>query len=137
MRAKEYMESVQKAEQEMRLLAEQREHYLALGGALAANFAGMPGAHDNHSRVETAAVGMADITTEIDQKLADYAKLIKEARALVDRIPVFNFRQVLIYHYFIGKPMREISEIMQYQDSKSVYRARGYALRELDKLMGK
>ena len=135
MKAKEYMEKVRAAEEEMRVIADQREHYLALGGALAANFGGIPGPHDNHSRVETAAVGMADLTAELDKKLAGYAELVRTAQGLVDRIDVPNFRKVLIYHYFLGKPMKDVGQIMGYSDEKSVYRVRGYALSELQKLM--
>lgn len=136
MTAKEYMEKVQEAEQEMQMIAEKRQHYLHLGGALGANFAGMPGAHDNHSRVEIAAVGMADLMTELDKRMADYSAYIKKAQDLVDQIPVLNFRKVLTYHYFLGKPMKEVNQIMGFADDKSAYRVRGYALRELQKLMG-
>lgn len=135
MTAKEYMEKVQETEQELQLIVEKRQHYLWLGGALGANFGGMPGAHDNHSRVEVAAVGMADLTTELDKKAAEYSAFVKKAQELVDQIPVINFRKVLTYHYFLGKPMREVGQLMGYADDKSVYRVRGYALRELEKLM--
>lgn len=135
MTAKSYMEQVQAAETELQVIADQREHYLQLGGALAANFGGMPGAHDNHSRVEIAAVGMADLAAELDKKAAGYVELVRQARALVDQIQVPNFRNVLIYHYFLGKPMKEVGQIMGYADDKSVYRVRGYALNELQKLM--
>ena len=136
MNSKQYMEQVQKAEDELKLIAAQKEHYMALGGALAANFAGMPGAHDNHSRVETAAVGIVDLSAELDKKAVKYAELVKQAQNLVDRITVDNFRKVLIYHYFLGKSMKELTKIMGFADDKSVYRVRGYALRELQKLMG-
>ena len=135
MTAKKYVENVQEAEQELKLIADQRQHYLELGGALGANFGGMPGAHDNHSRVEIAAVGMADLMTELDRKAVQYAELVNQARSLVDRIETPNFRKVLIYHYFLGKPMKEITNIMGFQDEKSVYRVRGFALRELGKLI--
>ena len=135
MTAKLYMEQVRQAEDELKVIADQREHYLHLGGALAANFGGMPGAHDNHSRVEVAAVGMADLATELDKKEAGYVRLVREAQALVDQIPVQRFRKVLVYHYFLGKPLKEVGQIMGYEDEKSVYRVRGYALSELQKLM--
>lgn len=135
MTGKEYMEKVHAAEEELQLIAEKRQHYLWLGGALGANFGGMPGAHDNHSRVEVAAVGMADLTTELDKKAAEYSAFVKEAQELVDQIPVINFRKVLTYHYFLGKPMKEVGQLMGYADDKSVYRVRGYALRELEKLL--
>jgi len=135
MRAKEYMEQVRRAEEELQLIADQRQHYLWLGGALGANFGGMPGAHDNHSRVEVAAVGMADLAAELDKKAAAYAETVKTAQALVDQIQVPNFRKILVYHYFLGKPMKEITGIMGYKDERSVYHVRSYALQELQKLL--
>lgn len=135
MTAKEYMEQVRTAEQELQLIAEKRQHYLWLGGALGANFGGLPGSHDNHSRVETAAVGMADLAAELDRKAAKYSEIVREAQAKVDSIPVLNFRKVLTYHYFLGKPMAEVNQMMGYKDAKSAYRVRGYALQALGKLL--
>lgn len=135
MTAKEYMEQIRDAEKELLVIAEQRQHYLQLGGALAANFGGMPGAHDNHSRVETAAVGMADLAAVLARKEAKYTEMVRRAHELVDQIEVQNFRNVLIYHYFLGKPMKEVNQLLGYKDEKSAYHVRGYALRELQKLM--
>lgn len=133
--AKEYMEMVQEAEQELQLIAEQRQHYMALGGALAANFGGMSSVHDGHSRVEQAGIGLADLAAELESKAAEYARIVTEAQALVEQIPVLNFRKVLTYHYFLGKDMAEVNRLMGFKDDKSAYRVRGYALKELDKLM--
>lgn len=135
MTAKSYLEQVQRAEKELLMIQERREHYLALGGALGANISGVPGSHDKRSRVEMAGVAMADLATRMDEKAARYKALVDEAQGLVDKLEVQNFRLVLEYYYFMGKSMKEISEIMGYEDDKSIYRVRSYALKEFEKLM--
>lgn len=136
MQAKDLMEQVRRAEEELELIQAKRQHYLAMGGIQASRITGMPsGGHSQESRVETAAVSMADLAAELDRAAESYSKLIVEAEALVNQIEQINFRRVLTYHYFLGQPLPEVGRRMGYRDEKSVYHTKGYALRELQKLL--
>lgn len=136
MQAKVFMEQVRRAEEELKLIQAKRRHYHELatmagigGGSVGSQHTGAT------SRVETAAVNIVDLTTALDVKEAEYVQLIQKAEQLIDRIPQFKFRQVLTLHYLAGMTMKSVSDEIGYKDEKSVYRARGYALRELQKLM--
>lgn len=135
MRAKALMESIRRANADLEALADQRQHLLQLGGALGANFSGMPGSHDNHSRVETAAINV--VMLDIEKRLSDYGKLIREGMELVSQIPADNFRKILLYYYFQGYSWPETGKLVGYEDDKSIYRARDSALRALQKVMDK
>jgi len=134
MQAKDLMEQVRKAEEELELIQAKRQHYLSIGGVQGSRITGMPsGGHSQESRVENAAVSMAELAADLDRAADAYSKLIVEAEALVNRIEQINFRKVLTYHYFLGYPLPDVGRMMGYRDSKSVYHAKGYALMELQK----
>lgn len=133
MKAKDFMESVRRANADLQVLADQRQHLMQLGGALGANITGVPGSTDKHSRVEAAAVQM--VMLDIDGKLSEYGKLLRTGLELVGEIPADNFRKVLIYYYFQGLSWSEVGKMVGYKDDKSVYHARDHALRALQQVM--
>ena len=135
MKAKEYMQHVAKAERELKLITAKRRHFQdlaeSMGGGMGTTAAKPSGA----SRVECAAVALADLTTELDVKAAEYTAMIRKAEGLINKLPQEKFRQVLTYKYLVGMSWKSISDEMKYQDEKSVFRTHGYALRELQKLL--
>jgi len=135
MQAKIYMEQVQRAEEELKLITAKRKHYEELATMTSSSASAAAGNVGNTSRVETAAVNICDLITALNVKEAEYVQLIHNAETLIDKIPQYKFRQVLTLHYLAGMPMSEVSDVMKYKDAKSVYHVRGFALRELQKLM--
>lgn len=135
MQAKDFMEQVRRAEEELKLIYAKRAHYQELATMTSSSAAAVAGNVGNTSRVETAAVNIADLTTALDVKEAEYVKLIENAERLIDKIPQYKFRQVLTLHYLAGMKMADVGVAMDYKDDKSVYHVRGFALRELQKLM--
>lgn len=136
MRAKEFMEQVRRAEEELVLIGQKRQHL----ADLATSMGGMSGSPigktpSGTSRVETAAVGLVDLFTELDVKAEEYRVLVKRAEELIGRLTQPNFRKVLTLSYLCGLRPGAIRDEMGYKDEKSVYRCKGYALRELQKFM--
>lgn len=135
MKAKDYMQQVARAERELKLINAKRLHFIdlaeSMGGGMGTTAAKPSGA----SRVESAAVALADLTTELDVKAAEYTAFIRKAEKLIGKIPQENFRYVLEYKYLAGLSWKAISDEMRYEDEKSVYRTHGFALRELQKLL--
>ena len=136
MRAKKFMEQVREAAAEIRILNLRRAQYLELGTGISVNLTGMPHNPNVSSRVENAAVGMADVLTRLDVKIAEYSALISQAEDLIEKIPQQRFREVLTLKYVVGlKTWKEISEKMGYSDKDSAQRVHGYALNALQRLM--
>lgn len=134
MLAKEFFERVQKASQELTLLADRRAHYLEIATSTGT---GNSEVHSPNvsSRVENAAVSMADLLAKIDEKMPLYVALVQQAETLIDKIPQYNFRRILTYKYLLCMNWGQITEKMQYKDSKSAYRTLKYALNEAGKLL--
>jgi hypothetical protein len=135
MTAKELMQNVEKAQEELRLLVERRNYYLEMATSTAAFGGNEIHGTNVSSRVEDAAVSIADLAASGDEKIREYTAIVQQAESLINKIPQYKFRQVLTYKYLLCLPWATVSEKMGYSDSKSVYRARGYALQALQKVI--
>jgi len=136
MNAKEYLEQVAKAERDMRVLKAKIDHYEDLGLSITphiGNASGKPSTPS--SRVETAAIGVVDTLGELKAKLGAYRAFIEEAQKRIDRIPQERYRQILTLRYLCGMKLPKIGEEMRYTDRNSIYRAHGYALLEMAKIL--
>lgn len=136
MQAKEFMQQVQRAETELRFIAEQRQHFADLaasvGGGIAKATLDKP---SGGSRVETAAIGLADLLTALDVKQREYAAIVRKAQELIAKLPQQNHRVILTMRYIMNCSWQHIGEFLHYKDPKSVYRVHGWALQELQKLL--
>ena len=138
MQAKEYMRQVRKSEEDLKLIAQKRRHFMELGTDISNGLSATPVSHSSGgSRVETAGVGLADLTTELDLKETRYKTLIREAQSYVDQLVQPRHRQVLTLYYFCGMTFEEVSAAMEYKDPRSVYKVHGYALQALEKILPK
>ena len=122
---------VYEVEREIGLLRAKKRHYESMGFSISPKLTGMPGSGQRGaSKVETSAVNMVDILSELDQKIAEYAKIISDAEKLIARIPQEKYRQLLTLRYLARMSWRSVSDELGYKDRNSVYRAHGYALLE-------
>ena len=135
MQAKEFMLQVEKAEKELTLIGARRRHYIELATSMGGTGGTIPKNPTGSSRVEMAAVSLADLMQELSEKERAYVELVKKAEGLIAKIPQDNFRKVLSFRYLAGLSFRSVSDEMGYKDEKSVYRVHGYALQELQRLM--
>jgi hypothetical protein len=135
MKAKEFMQSVRKAEIELVSLTAKKQHFMDLATSIGVNLTGMPGKQGGGSRVETGAIGLIDLIGECTDKEREYVKLVKKAEELIAKIPNENFRKVLTLRYIACESWKTVRDKMGYEDEKSVYRCNGFALRELQKAM--
>ena len=134
MKAKEFMQEVDRAEKRLIAISAQRQHLMDLATAIGVNLTGMPGKQGGSSRVENV-VTIVDLTNELTDKEREYVALVKKARELIAKIPQENFQTVLELKYLSHCSWKTIRDKMGYKDEKSVYRCHGYALRELQKVM--
>lgn len=135
MKAKEFMQSIHKAEVELIALSAKKRHFMELATAIGVKLSGMPGGQRGASRVETGAIGLIDMIDKCVDKEREYCELVKKGEDLIEKIPEENFRRLLTYRYICRWSWKSIQDEMGYKDEKSVYRCHGYALRELQKVM--
>ena len=135
MQAKEYMLRIERIEQELKIIAARKRHYMELATSIGNGGGAISSTPTGTSRVEIGAVALADLRREMESKEQEYTELVRKAEKLIDRIPQENFRKVLKLRYLAGLSFRSVSDEMGYKDEKSVYRVHGYALSELQKAM--
>ena len=128
MTAKEYFQQVTLAERRLKILQAKLRHYEDLGLTITSNTSAVGGHHAGASRVEAAAIGMADATATLTAEIEQYAAQIAEAQSIIDEIPQERYRQILTLRYLCGWSLRSISDECRYQDPNSIYRAHGWAL---------
>ena len=95
----------------------------------------MPAGKQNKSKVEMSAIGVADLLQQLERKEKEYARVVKDAEEIIDKLPQEKFRMVLVLRYICGHSWKLIRDEMDYEDEKSVFRCHGYALKELQKVM--
>ena len=135
MKAKEFMESVYRAELDLIALSAKKQHFMDLATAIGVKLTGMPGGQGGGSRVETGAIGLIDLIGECTDKEREYVSLVRKAEELIAKIPQENFRQVLTLRYIARNSWKTVRDKMGYKDEKSVFSCNRYALRELQKLL--
>lgn len=111
-------------------------HYRDLGLSITAFKTDTPvTASRGSSRVETAAVGTVDALSALNANLGAYTAITGYAEKLINQIPQENYRRLLTLRYLAGMSFRSVSDELRYTDRNSVYRAHGWALVELGKVM--
>lgn len=86
------------------------------------------------SRVENAAVRIADLDAAMLADIQRYTALVDQARRIIAQIPQPKFREVLTLRYLCGHSWKTISDELDYADEKSVFRVHGFALLAAEKI---
>lgn len=137
MQAKEFLERVRRAEEELKLIGAKRRHYqdliMSIGVHLTDN--GVISKPTGASKTETAALGLVEMESELGKMEAEYAALVKKAEKLIGGLEQEKFRKVLTLRYLCGWSWKSIRDELDYKDDKSVFRCHGFALKELQKVM--
>lgn len=138
MEARKFFQAVREAEEELKILNAKLAHYEDIGLNIGSPI-GRIGGNSNRSasRVELAAIGAVDVFRDLINQQRDYLAIIARAEGIIRQIPQEKYRKILTYLYLIGKTPKWVSDEMGYSDPNSVYRAKGWALYEAQKIINK
>ena len=124
------------AEREIRSINARIRHYREMGIGSPGNMTNTPVTHSKgSSTVEMAAVGIVDTLNALDANLGAYTAIVKDAENKIKRIPQENFRRILTMRYLADMSFRSVSDEMRYEDRNSIYRAHGFALIEMGRVL--
>ena len=137
MKAKDFFRQVRVAESELKVLNAKLQHYEDLGMSLGGSSGTIGNKRRGSSRVELAACGAVDATTDLEKQRREYLAIIARAEHVIRQITQERYRQILEYYYICRKSFRWISDELEYKDPNSVYRAHGWALKEAQKILNK
>lgn len=130
MRAKDFFRQVLRAESQLKQLTARLRHYEDIGLTITGTGSGLSGGQRGSSRVELAAIGMVDATSNLVNEIREYQQIISRAENVIRQVPQEKYRQILNYRYLCGWSLRSISDELRYSDPNSIYRAHGWALHE-------
>ncbi len=82
-------------------------------------------------KVQTAAVEVAELTDQLNEKIHQAVKMQQEIKELIGTIDDTTLRRLMIYRYIHGKKWEEIAVLMDY-DYRWILRLHGKALCKLD-----
>ena len=137
MKAKDFFRQVRVAESELKVLNAKLQHYEDLGMSLGSSSGTIGNKHRGSSRVELAACGAVDATTDLEKQRREYMAIIARAEQVIKQISQEKYRLILDYRYICGKSFRWISDELEYNDPNSIYRAHGWALKEAQKILNR
>ena len=135
MTAKEFFRQVRRAERELKIIKAKLEHYEDLGFSLGGAVGVIGNKQRGSSRVEMAAIGKVDVLRDLIDQQKEYVAIIARAEGIIRQIRQEKYRLILTYMYLLGKYPKWISDELAYKDPNSVYRAHGWALAELGKVL--
>ena len=137
MKAKDFFHQVRLAESDLKVLNAKLRHYEDIGMSLGGASCGIGNKNRGSSRVELAACGAVDALADLEKQRREYMAIIARAEAVIKQIPQEKYRLILEYKYLCGKSFRWISDELEYNDPRSIYRAHGWALREAQKVLNR
>lgn len=135
MDAKTFFREALEAAHEIKDLERQLEHYRDMIGGASMRFSPVAMSKNNRSKVEDVAVNLAEIESDIADRMLAYTERIKAARAVIGQIRSYRQRQVLTLRYLCGHGWKVITDEMGYTEAKSVYRMHGWALISAQKIL--
>ena len=134
--AKEYLQQVAYAEREIQTIRAQIDHFRDLGLRITSSMSNTHiSASKGSSRVESSAVGIVDGLGALNANLIAYEAKYDYAKKLIEMIPQERYRRLITLHYLCGWKLPKVGEALGYEDRNSVYRAHGWALVEMQKVM--
>ena len=138
MTPKEYLQQVERAEKEIRVIKARIDHYRDLTMGSAMSMDNTPVTHSKgSSRTEMIAIGIIDTLTRLNANLGAYTAIVNDAEKMIEQVPQENYRLILTYRYLCGMSLPKCGEQLRYKDRNSIYRAHGFALVEFGKVMRK
>lgn len=133
MTAREYLERLRTADREINAMLDYKLSILHQAISIKSIPDGVCVQTSTSSRVENAAIRLADYGQKIDAIVDRYVDLKREAERMLDKIQNSRFRIILTYRYLYNWQWEKIMGQMHYE-STHMFRMHGYALQEFERI---
>lgn len=111
-------------------ISEELQRWQDLATRISPSYSDMPHGGGN-DKVQTAAVEVAELTDQLNEKIHQAVKMQQEIKELIGTIDDATLRRLMTYRYIHGKKWEEIAVLMNY-DYRWILRLHGKALCKLD-----
>lgn len=119
------------------MLKDERDTYLSMAAGTGAASEVYVKSTDPHSRTESAAIRLSELTELLDAQTKECLAVIARAREVIAAIDNPAYQRVLTYRYLFGYRWKDIQDRMDYMDIKSAFRIHGWALQAAQKILDK
>lgn len=111
-------------------ITDELQRWQDIATRISPSYSDMPHGGGN-DKVQTAAVEVAELTEQLNDKIHQAVKMQQEMKELIGTIDDATLRRLMIYRYIHGKKWEEIAVLMDY-DYRWILRLHGKALCKLD-----
>lgn len=111
-------------------ITDELQRWQDLATRISPSYSDMPHGGGN-DKVQTAAVEVAELTEQLNDKIHQAVKMQQEMKDLIGTIDDATLRRLMIYRYIHGKKWEEIAVLMDY-DYRWILRLHGKALCKLE-----
>lgn len=133
MTAREYLERLRTIDRDINAMLEHKQEMLERATSIRSMPDGVCVQTSTSSRVETAAIKLADYGEEINLCVDRLVDSKREAKRLIDMLQDSRFRSILSYRYLYDWPWEKIMGQMHYEIAQT-FRLHGYALLDFEKV---
>lgn len=137
MTSKQFFNGVLLARERLQMLKDERDAYLSMASGTGGTSDVYVKSTDPHSRTESAAIRLSELTEMLDVQTKECLSVIARAREVIAAIDNPAYQRVLTYRYLLGYRWKDIQDRMDYMDIKSAFRIHGWALQAAQKILDK
>ena len=119
--AKRFLMLALESERRIRDITEERRHLMDIAGHITAGLDGMPHGTTASSRVEQAAVALADLDGRLAQEVALLVRSVQDVSDVIAKVEDEKQRRILQLRYVSGLSWRAITDRMGYTSEKAAY----------------
>lgn len=133
MTAREYLERLRTTDREIGAMLDYKQSILQQSINIKSMPDGVCVQTNTSSKVEMAAIRLADYGDKIDELVDSYVGMKREAECLLARLQDNRFRVILTYRYLYNWQWEKIMMQMHYE-STHMFRLHGYALQDFERI---
>ena len=130
MNAKEFLMRGINLERRVDTIKDQIEHYKSLVNNCTVTYSDSPKSTASNYKLEECTQKIMDLQAELCEAMADLVDVTCEISRAIQKIENYDYQDLLVKRYVLGKPWEKIAEEMNY-GIRNVHRLHGEALREI------
>lgn len=109
-----YLNKYRKEVNDIKIASEELQTWREIATRISPQYSGMPHGSDGSDKLQRAVLEIAELSAVIEQHIREAKKLRAQVKQAIDTVENDTLHTVLIYRYILDKKMRDISDLMRY-----------------------
>ena len=133
MNAKEFLMRGINLERRVDTIKDQIEHYKSLVNNCTVTYSDSPKSTASNYKLEECTQKIMDLQAELCSAMADLVDVTCEISRAIQKIENYDYQDLLVKRYVLGKPWEGIAEDMNYSE-QHIHRLHGEALKKISEV---